>query len=334
MPSHWYKSRKAEIAADFPARLNIQPRCPPHQKYAPILVNPVLDSTPMLPGDIPAFINRTQHLVSGPDCFDIAFVDGSRVEKKATSKLRRKIGCASACVYYEVDRSAREVTQHEFVESGRIQTVLETELCAIKLALEHAIRGRRNTKIFCDSLSAIRTLQSARLSSPTAIECHELLRSTDLRIHISHCLAHVGIPGNEEVHGLANRAAKNSLSEISRTPGRNQTISFNAFRELFKQALLPVLNEGYFFDAKHSFKHVQIMARYVTEACHLQAYLFRIGKSSDPMCPDCEIGCAETVQHFVHECPAHQLHRDLAFQSDPPKISEIVDFVIRSKKIF
>ena len=211
---------------------------------------------------------------------------------------------------------------------------METELCALKLAIEYATRNRRNVKIFCDSLSAIRTLQSAKLTSPIAIQCHELLRDTDIQIHISHCLAHVGIPGNEEVHNLANTLAKSSLSNVCRTPGHKQAISFNAYSEFFKQALLPAKNEGYFFTAKHSFKHIQIMSRYVTGACHLQAYLFRIGKSSDPMCPDCEIGCAETVQHFVFECPAHQVHRDLAFGSSQPSMNEIVDFVIRSKKIF
>ena len=167
-----------------------------------------------------------------------------------------------------------------------------------------------------------------------AIQCHQLLRQISLQIEISHCLAHVGIPGNEEAHTLANQTAKSALAEVAMTPGKRQAISFNAYRELFKQSLLPVLNEGYFFEAKHSFKHIQIMSRYVTEACHRQAYLFRIGKSSDPMCPDCEIGCAETVQHFVHECPAHQLHRSLALVSDPPRMCEIVDFVIRSKKVF
>ena len=27
------------------------------------------------------------------------------------------------------------------------------------------------------------------------------------------------------------------------------------------------------------------------------------------MCPDCEILCVETVQHFIHEDPAHKVHR-------------------------
>ena len=174
-------------------------------------------------------------------------------------------------------------------------------------------------------------LAGAKLTNPFAIKCHELLRTSEVKIEISHCLGHASIPGNEEVHELAYKTAKQSLNTLS-TPGRSRPISFNAYRELFKNNLLPVQNEGYFFDAKHSYKHIQIMARYVTGACHLQAYLFRIGKSADPTCPDCKIGCAETIQHFIFECPAHQDSR--SFTSQDPSMAEIVDFVIRSKKIF
>ena len=208
------------------------------------------------------------------------------LKKKTTRHCRRKIGCAAACIYFEIDRPQRSVTKFEYAEPSGIQTTTECELEAIRFALQHAIRQHRNVKIFCDSLSAIKTLQSAKLSSPVAIECHRLLRETSLEIHISHCLAHVDIPGNEEAHNLAYSTANHALADTARSPGQRQAISHNAYRDLFKQAILPVLNEGYFFAAKHSFKHVQIMARYTTEACHLQAYLFRIGKSNDPMCPD------------------------------------------------
>ena len=225
MPSQWFQQRKADISADFPTGLKIQPRCPPFQKCAPILALPTLDSTPMSTENVSGFIQRTQQLLySNQTLFDLAYTDGSRIDKKATKKCRRKIGCASACVYFEVDREAKSVTKYEYSEPCQIQTPLECELEAIKLALQHAISRSRNVKIFCDSVSAIRMLQSAKLTSPIAIQCHQLLRESSLQIHISHCLGHVGIPGNEEVHTLANRTAKHALSEISRTPSTRQSI--------------------------------------------------------------------------------------------------------------
>lgn len=73
----------------------------------------------------------------------------------------------------------------------------------------------------------------------------------------------------------------------------------------------------------HTRKEGALLAQLRTDHCiKLAAYRYRIGKSQDDTCPHCNLE-AETVDHWVRKCPAHDAIRLSIFGTRTPGLEAL-----------
>lgn len=198
-----------DIVSDFPLQTSIPP-----WKLAPPQVNLSLsnhkkdNTSPELFKQL--YLEQNENYID----YEHIFTDGSL-----------KDGVVAAAAVSQ--RSFTQPFQLRLPDGGSIYTA---ELQAILLALKHCLQSQRtHFLLLSDSLSAIQTLQTRKISHPLLADIHDLHTELTLdgkTIVFMWVPSHVGIKGNE----LVDAAAKAALShEVQTNPP-----AYISYRDLYR----------------------------------------------------------------------------------------------------
>ena len=236
------------------------------------------------------------------------------------------------------------------------------ELAAIVLALNwlEVVDVYVDTVIFSDSLSALQAIKEEKdISFVTEIiTLTTKLNYQGKQIHLEWIPSHCGLHGNEMADHYAKSALQNnieiynklSLSEI-KSIITEQYINIWQDRwntsYTFLRQLQPVVNKP----------HLCFLTRFEESIVHrlrlgivgLNEDLFKLKLHPTGHCNAC-IGCIETINHFLTECPKYIIERAMLLvetnltdskeiitllKSSENKIQKsIVRFVLRTKRLF
>ena len=275
------------------------PRPPCHWKYGQILPRHTFPDGPAKADDVR---KRVDAICRNPNGGNICWVDASIV----TSKSRNTVAAGATVLWRiarDTDRSTTVAQDTQVFSIDHVTTVDEAETHALCAAVRLASASTAPLTIFSDSMSALKSAQGRKVTTPAAHTLHGLLQRFP-NVTLAHCPAHQSIEGNEAAHRLAITEAKQTLAQRNRKQSHPSRITHAQYMSLIKEHHLNEYDKQNhpFFEFKDSFKHIQILARLFTEACKLNHYLHRIGKRANPYCDFCP-GIEETVEHFVEKCP-------------------------------
>ena len=202
-------------------------------------------------------------------------------------------------------------------------SVYTSELIAINEALDYiSNKDYSNVVILSDSLSALQSLVTKTSSRPDIlneilVRVHQLQRR-HIRVHLEWIPAHVGIIGNETVDSLAKESTNHSEIECNTQLG--VTEAYTLIRQFINQKRSEKYNNTSLFIRQLKPNPTVTPIRYsnnvywdkVFTRLRLGTTLLNgeIGQYIFKQGPQCSCGHSkETVEHFIMECPTHNLHR-------------------------
>jgi len=162
-------------------------------------------------------------------------------------------------------------------------------------------------------------------------------RNPHAQVTVHWIPGHTGVRGNEEADGEAKRAADGNVSNrkdlpkiLQRELPASRTSTLKAFRKELHDRHDKMFTTSARYSSFHSItratatkssrefrrlayglpkKLTSILVQLRTGHIGLNKHLFRIGKTTSPLCPCCGRH-PETVMHFVLQCPAHRMARE------------------------
>ena len=176
-------------------------------------------------------------------------------------------------------------------------------------------------RIFSDSQSAIKAVNSAKLSNETTIIRNLGVKATagGTRTELHWIPSHVGIQENEKADRLANEARALPLNDT--TFGNIPLRDLHTYRHNWSERLTAYLNNlhSFFESAPRSSlrpdpwlthgcrRKNSLLHRLRTNRTRLNGRLATYQATS----PNCPNGCttAETTKHAIPECPHYEAHR-------------------------
>ncbi|QRV94576.1 Reverse transcriptase from transposon X-element protein [Ceratobasidium sp. AG-Ba] len=242
--------------------------------------------------------------------------------------------------------------------SDKRHVVYEAELVGAMLAL-HLLANEHDVDsawIGIDNQAVLHTLRSPVINAAP----HLVLAIADLtkrltRTHPGLAItttwvpAHVGVPGNELADVAAKEAAKGLSSdardlpaylrnEIAASPAAAKQAFKEAQRELWKQrwegelsggcARIRAIDESTPSNVFHKLaqtmprRHASLLIQLRSGHIPLNAYLYRFGHAESASCPACNQR-AETVEHYLMNCPAYEQERQRRNIAFPPSANSL-----------
>jgi ribonuclease HI len=261
-------------------------------------------------------------------------------------------GIGSAAILYERNRTRPLRSLHYYLGTPNKQNTYEAEVAGALLAL-WVLRttpetiGKRVT-LYINNQSVLKAIDS-----PTATPGQFLLNSLRLSVNEIGCKltlrwisGHSKVKGNEDIDILAKTAAEGRSSVLANLPHvfrDTLPISASAFKQDYNTKLnvrwaaswntsprkARVAQFGGVFPFSTFMKSLYLLTRKQSSIIlqlrmrcghfPLNAYLHKISKSDTNKCQACDIidpgnSPRETVNHYLFDCPAHEIAREELFE--------------------
>ena len=198
-------------------------------------------------------------------------------------------------------------------------SVFQSELIAIKMAIEHATENRHqgNFHIMSDSRSALQSIKQMGSTNRTVHEIHKLLRQVQDSGAIAkfHWVkAHCGISGNESADHYAKEAATSNneltfnkipISHFKKTIKENTKHQWNqryqnSHTGEWTRKLLPSIQEVEKWAINS--KITPTTTQFISNHCRSRQYLHRFTIIDNNSCP-CDGHTTQTMEHLYLNCP-------------------------------
>ena len=241
----------------------------------------------------------------------------------------RRGGSAAVVFSGSVDHLVEEAVQRK--RGSEYTSSFEAEVGALVLGLEwlHSNCQSGRFLVCSDSRSALAALDSGSLHS------HHLLRGLEQALYrvsgevvFQWVPGHSGFLGNERADQEAKLATLPPADPASEASPR-VPVSFASARSRIRQEIRdpPIAHERtrlVYGEAPKPFggsrrEEVTLAQLRSGHSLMLAQYRHKVGLESSPDCPRCGLG-AETLQHFLMECPATRRTRASIFGSDGPSL--------------
>ena len=227
-----------------------------------------------------------------------------------------------AAAVFTTGPAAQPAVLETLREKGRkFTSSYEEEKAAMTIAAKWLATNKAERKLICTDSQSL--TQALSMNSTDTTKVLESLNTIQGQVTIQWIPAHIDIPGNE----LADTAAK----EATLLEGPSPPISFSTVKAVATRMIKDpelthdLIKRSYSkFSTKrdreeiHTRKDGALIAQLRTDHCiRLASYRYRIGKDQDDTCPHCNLE-AETVDHWVRKCPAHDALRLSIFGQRTP----------------
>jgi ribonuclease HI len=291
-------------------------------------------------------------------------------------------GIGSAALIYEKNRSRPLRSLQYYLGTPDKHNTYEAEAAGAILAL-WILRTTPETigkkvSLYIDNQSVI-----SALSTPKSTSGQHLLNSLRLSVNDVGCelsirwiSSHSKVKGNEDVDNLAKVAAEGrssasaSLPHLFRTPLPSSASAIKQdFNTKLKAKWAAIWNTsprkpriaqfGGSFPFSKFMKSLHLLTRKQASTIlqlrcghiPLNAYLHKIDKSDTDRCPACDIADPgnsprETVNHFLFDCPAHEVAREeftdklednflhlSTIMTDADRMKDLVTYVNRTRRL-
>ena len=322
----------------FPKTNQTPPAIKPwDQPCASFITNlPTLKKSDMDPNDLKT--DSLMHIHSFPPKTIHVYTDGS----VKPSEGKPPSAASAAILYFNPNNPKdpyKQVQRNAIELLSRIpdySNTLQAELVAIKLALSKVLSITKNPQvaIHTDSLSSIQTLKKHEPTDNHTLvnSIHTILKSyTDSggQVTFNWVPSHVGIPGNEKVDKLANKALElNHIDDIPISHGNarahiKRAINNKYIEELENAAIESTSLERYLYISQGKpFPKLKITRKVEKDLIYLRiGYKFYDELKNTPLtCPECED--IFTITHYLVQCPHHtealdEISNTLGFSDDP-----------------
>ncbi|QRV87101.1 hypothetical protein RhiJN_15119 [Ceratobasidium sp. AG-Ba] len=242
--------------------------------------------------------------------------------------------------------------------SDKRHVVYEAELVGAMLAL-HLLASERDVGsawIGIDNQAVLHTMRSPVINAAPhlVLALADLTKSLTrshpgLAVTTTWVPAHVGVPGNELADVAAKEAARGLSSdahdlpaylrnEIAASPAAAKQAFKEAQKEIWKQrwdgelsnsnASIRAIDESTPSNVFHRLaqtvprRHASLLIQLRTGHVPLNAYLHRFGLAESASCPACNQR-AETVKHFLMNCPAYEQARQRRNLASPASANSL-----------
>ena len=207
-------------------------------------------------------------------------------------------------------------------ERGRkFTSSYEEEKAAMMIAAEWMQHHEARRKLICTDSQSL--TQALSMNSVEVTKVMKGLMDIPGQVIVQWVPAHIDVPGNE----LADTAAKEATTKEGTAP----PIAFSTAKAVARRMIkdpepthdLTKVTYSEFSSKRdreeiHTRQDGALIAQLRTDHCiKLASYRYRIGKSQDDTCPHCQLE-AETVDHWIRRCPAHDALRLSLFGTRTP----------------
>ena len=259
------------------------------------------------------------------------------------SKIEGRVGAALT-----LWKGGREVRNHK----ARLEphcSVYQAEMWALYKAAETAEkRGAPNTRIYCDSRSALESVTDETSLHPLAVKTRALIytaRSRAQKIELFWVKAHVGLEGNERADVLAKDAALKLKTKavydscpISYVKRQIRKRTLDDWNRRYMEAETAGTTKLFFPDAVEAYATIRkveldpLIVQIMTGHGGFSQYLHRFKCKESPACL-CDEEKEETVEHLLVECPIYGENRmKLEFELDVRLSAQTISQIMQEKK--
>lgn len=241
------------------------------------------------------------------------FTDGSKAEDS---------GRVAAAFYVE------ELEYGHVVRLSDYSTIFAAELTAVQNAIRWLTKNRvyegREITVFTDSLSTLQSIRSKRSGSRPSQLASVLcdIAQVPVRVSLVWIPSHVGIPGNEAADRLAKAGLGRPNVETSQPAELDEAMAeIDDYVSSIWQSWYDAQEAGAFYRTLEPLVSTRVKYQHNSRAketlitrlrfgkCQLNAYLHAVKRHPNGLCTTCRT--AETVEHFLLECPQSEVRRAL-----------------------
>jgi len=317
MPSVYLANIHTELAGKGVLRnITNLPRPSAEWRFLPPLDDSKIDDTVR---DAKATLSYV-HECANSKSHDLVFVDAAVIRSANNPSV-----AAGAIVTWDTHTDGHtEYTEQFDLKPGTSALQAETEALLRALQQIDIATTTKQTLVFTDCLQLVKNLKNGRVTTKQAFEAYELIQKLDVKLQ--HVRGHRNLPGNTLADQLASKQAKAAHRQASDrrkslTKCKSELAHDDYVKQL-KEAVAPPLRSPDLQKFIGSYKHCKAYVRLLTNATFLKDHGHKIGKESDANCADC--GSPDSIEHFLHECPAYRRHRTQPLRTTRQKVNFIV----------